>query len=249
MDTSMMSVNQHSIQYVAYHVAGSIDRRAVAAFVNFNQGELAAEFVEGRRKWPQLLLAIEKCKDIGGILVLSKLGRLVRNPKFLTILQQSGIDFACLDIQNCNRFTVHILIATAEEESARISERTKRALAVAVKEKGIKLGSARPGHWKGREHLRGTRKAIAKSAELRRSRTKQTYQFLLPDLQRLREEGRTMDEIAVWLNDHGHMTTAGKPFNQVSVWRLLDRYLGKDYLGAVRNRGGEPLVIACMEKK
>ena len=86
---------------------------------------------------------------------------------------ESGIDFACCDNQQVNRFTVPILVVTAEEESQKISERTKRTLAAAVKAKGIKLGSARPGHWKGREHLRGTKEAIARSAEMRRVRTKQ----------------------------------------------------------------------------
>ena len=35
--------------------------------------------------------------------------------------------------------------------------------------------------------------------------------IVLPDLKRLRLEGKTMDEIAEWLNDHGHLTTARHP--------------------------------------
>jgi len=44
-----------------------------------------------------------------------------------------GIDFACLDNQPVQQVTVHILVGVAEEESAKISERTKRTLRAAVK--------------------------------------------------------------------------------------------------------------------
>ena len=235
------------VKYIAYHCQRT-DRAAVAHFVDFNAGVLAAEYVEGKKKWPRLAEAIEHCRRVGATLVIGKLGRLGRNPKFLSLLMESGIDFACCDNQQVNRFTVRILVATAEEESQKISERTKRTLAAAVKAKGIKLGSARPGHWKGREHLRGTKKAIERSAEMRRVRTKQTYEFLLPDLKKMRLAGRTMDEIADWLNQRGHTTTVGHPFNETSVWRLLKRYLGDEYLGKVRDRGGRPQIIGCMEK-
>ena len=178
-------------------------------------GRLIGEFVEGQGQWPRLVEAIEQCRRAGATLVIAKLGRLGRNPRFLSLAVESGVDFACLDNQQCNRFTVHILVATAEEESQKISERTKRTLAAAVKRKGIKLGSARPGHWEGREHLRGTKKAIAQSAKMRRQRTRADLRVHLPTLKEMRLAGKTMDEIAEWLNDNGHTTTAGHPFNQV----------------------------------
>jgi DNA invertase Pin-like site-specific DNA recombinase len=192
--------------------------------------------------------AIEKCKEAPAALVIAKLGRFVRNARFLRLLQESGVEFVCCDNPHANKYTVHILLATAETESERISRRTKDALAYAVKTKGIKLGSARPGHWKGREHRRGTRQAIAASAKKRRERASQAYAFILPDLKRMRLEGKTMDEIAEWLNAHGHLTTVGTPFNEVSVWRLLNRYLGKDFLGKVKDRGGRPQKIKAMER-
>ncbi len=70
----------------------------------------------------------------------------------------------------------------------------------------------------------------------------------MPQLRRMRLEGKTMGEIATWLNDHGHQTTVGKPFTQTAVWRLLKRYLGDDFLGKVKDRGGSPQVIRAMEK-
>lgn len=232
--------------YISYQ-CGGLDRTSVTRFVDFNQGKLLGEYVEGRKQWPRLVEAIERCQKAAATLIIAKIGRLVRNPRFLGVLMESGIDFACLDNQQCNKFTVHILVGVAEEESAKISERTKRTLAAAVKSKGIKLGSARPGHWEGREHLRGTKQAIAQSAKMRRQRTRQTYEYLLPTLKEMRLAGKTMDEIAAWLNGNGHLTTAGRPFNQVAVWRILKRYLGDDFLGKVKDRGGRPQVIRAME--
>ena len=70
----------------------------------------------------------------------------------------------------------------------------------------------------------------------------------MPTMKEMREAGKTMVEIAAWLNDNGHTTTAGTPFTQVSVWRLLKRYLGDNFLGKVKDRGGKPQIIRCMER-
>ena len=234
------------LSYISYHYRQT-DRAQVTRFVKYNKGRLAGEYVEGQGKWPRLVEAVETCKKTGATLIIVKIGRLARNPRFLGLLLESGIDFVCLDNEQCNRHTVHILVATAEEESEKISRRTRKSMAECRK-RGIKLGSARPGHWKGREHLRGTRQAIAASVKMRRVRTRQAYEYLLPDLKRMRLEGKTMDEIAAWLNARDCLTTVGTPFNQVSVWRLLKRYLGDDFLGPVKDRGGRPQRIRAMEK-
>ena len=43
-------------------------------------------------------------------------------------------------------------------------------------------------------------------------------------MKRLREEGKTVAEVAEWLNDQGFLTTAKKPFTVTAVWRILSRY-------------------------
>jgi len=86
----------------------------------------------------------------GAVLLVAKLARLARNVAFLSQLMESGVDFVAADNSHATRFTVHILAAVAEWERDQISTRTKDALQVA-KAHGVKLGSARPGHWDGRE--------------------------------------------------------------------------------------------------
>ena len=43
-------------------------------------------------------------------------------------------------------------------------------------------------------------------------------------MKRLRDEGKTVAEVADWLNSQGFLTTAEKPFTEAAVWRILHRY-------------------------
>ena len=83
-----MNTQTNKIKYISYHYRHT-DRPAVTEFVNFNNGALIAEFVEGKRQWPRLVEAIEQCRRDGAILVIAKLGRLGRNARFLSLLLES----------------------------------------------------------------------------------------------------------------------------------------------------------------
>lgn len=132
-------------------------RAAVETFARQNAGEIVGEYTEietGKRSdRPKLTEAIAHARGVKGTLLVAKLDRLARNMAFTATLMESNIDFVCCDNPTANRLTIHILAAVAEDEARRISERTKAALQ-AAKARGVRLGSAREGHWAGREDRR-----------------------------------------------------------------------------------------------
>lgn len=106
------------------------------------------------------------------------------------------------------------------------SELTRTALA-AAKARGIKLGSARPNHWKGREHRRlvGVRHATRAAAKAHTVAREKAYVDLLPLIMQLKQEGATLRTIATRLNELGHRTRRGRLWGSGQVYRVL-RYAG-----------------------
>jgi len=201
---------------------------AVADYVARNAGTIVAEYREvetGKSKTrPQLLKAIAHAKRSRATLVVAKLDRLARNVAFTSALMESGVDFVACDNPHANRFTIHILAAVAEHEAEAISLRTKAALE-AAKRRGTLLGSARPGHWDGREsqRLAGLQKARQQAAKAHREAFQDSYADLFPVVQELREQGRSLRAIADALNQEGHTTRCGRPWNATQVLRVLRR--------------------------
>jgi hypothetical protein len=159
------------------------------------------------------------------VLVIGKQDRLARNTHFITGLMEQGIRFMCADAPEQSEVMIQLRAVMDEEEARRISDRTKRGLAIA-REKGVKLGSARPGHWRGREHLRGWRKATTVSAEVRHRRAVEAAENLMGLICGMQAEGASLETIANRLNELGHVTTRGKPFSDVTVLKML-RLCGK----------------------
>jgi len=221
-------------------------------YVAYNDGRVIASYTDtegkqGRR--PEFPKAVEHAIRSEGVLVIAHLGRLSRNVPVTRLLLDSGVDFVVLDNPDINPRTIHIIANMAEDETRRISDRSRKAMQACIA-KGVKLGSARPDHWKGREHLRGTKLAIAAAAKKKKAQTKQTYAYLMPEIKARRERGETLPEIVEWLNGQGQVTTAGKPFTQTAVWRLIKRYLGVEYLGNTRkNTTGSQVGINKRSKK
>ena len=203
-------------------------KAAVETFVRQHDAKVVAEYreVETGKKSdrPKLAEAIGHAKLAKATLVVAKLDRLARNVAFTSALMESGVEFVACDNPNANRLTIHILAAVAEDEARRISARTKAALK-AAKARGVRLGSARPDHWQGREHLRaeGQVKATRAAGDRRSEKAREAYEFLVPAIRERRERGHSFQQIADWLNGQGHRTAAKKPFTRAAVRRVLLR--------------------------
>jgi DNA invertase Pin-like site-specific DNA recombinase len=173
---------------------------------------------------PELARALAHARRNKGTLVVAKLDRLSRDPDFLGAMMKASVDFVCCDMPTANKLTIRIMAAVAEQEREAISARTKAALA-AAKARGTLLGSARPGHWDGREESRlaGLQKARIVAAKTLRETADAAYSDLAPVLTELRGRGLSLQAIANELTSQGHTTRRGMPWNAVQVSRVLAR--------------------------
>jgi DNA invertase Pin-like site-specific DNA recombinase len=200
---------------------------AVKSYARQTGATIKASYVEvesGKRAdRPELARALAHAKRSKATLCVAKLDRLSRNVEFLARVMNSGCEFAAADMPQANRFMLHVMAAVAEHEARAISDRTRAALA-AAKARGTLLGSARPGHWKGREEARlaGLEKARVVAAKIKQEKAAEAYTDLLPTLKGYKADGLSLREIAARLNEQGHATRRGRPWNPVQVARVLE---------------------------
>jgi len=230
-------------------------RETVRTTAERNGATILAEYVEvetGKSvKRPELAAAIQYARLTNTTLVVAKLDRLARNAVFLLTLRDSGLPLIFCDLPDANELTVGIMAVVAQAEAKMIAARTKAALAV-TKAKGKLLGSARSGHWNGHEQQRdaGLLKAQPLGSASNAQKARERYQQgFLSEIKDGREQGQTLAQIAAMLNKKGIKTRKtkrcpeGGKFTPMMVWRLIDRYLGKEYLGNITKR--EPACAAC----
>jgi DNA invertase Pin-like site-specific DNA recombinase len=201
-------------------------RAAVEAYAKQSNASIIGSYVEvesGRKNdRPVLRQAIAHAKLSRSTLCVAKLDRLSRNAGFLLTLQESGLRLVFCDLPGANEMTIGVMALVARQERQAISERTKAALQ-AAKRRGVLLGSARPGHWEGREDRRDQRKASQAAAVARHKATREAYSFLMPTIREMRTSGHTFDRIATALNSEGHTTRTGMPWTATAalrVWRM-----------------------------
>lgn len=198
-------------------------RAAVAEYAEREGLKVVAEYVEvesGKKaSRPELAKALSHCRAAKATLVVAKLDRLARNVAFLSSLMEAGLDFVALDNLHANRFTLHVLAAVAEQEARATSERTRAALA-AAKKRGVKLGSSRPGHWRGLEAKRaaGSRRGVKRAAELRTEAARTHNSLAVAEALRLRREGMSWLDVAAELNRRGLVTRRGNPWGKSSIF-------------------------------
>jgi DNA invertase Pin-like site-specific DNA recombinase len=203
-------------------------KASVREFVN-GHGELVAEYLEietGKRAdRPQLLKALAHARRAKAILVIAKLDRLARNVAFTATLMESGANFVACDNPTATKLTIHVLSACAEEEARQVSSRTIAALA-AYKARGGKLGAAR------QECREISREAGRRGSPLGARRVAEqarvAYSDIVPTMQRLRDTGKSLREIARHLNEAGHTTRQGLLWNPSQVRRVLERSRAED---------------------
>lgn len=124
----------------------SIDAQQQLAedFVARKSGQLISVFLEqetasGKRRRPQLELALKECKKRRSTLLVGNLSRLSRSVSFTSKLLDGNVPFICLDMPDAGREMIQMMSIMAEWEVRQCSKRTKLALAQA-KAKGVKLG-------------------------------------------------------------------------------------------------------------
>jgi DNA invertase Pin-like site-specific DNA recombinase len=174
---------------------------------------------------PELATALADCRRSNATLIVAKLDRLSRNTRFLLALRDSTVRVLFCDLPQVpdgavGRFLVIQLAAAAELEGGLVSERTKAALA-AARARGRLLGAARPGAYR----LKGgaNPKAARRAGEVSRANAEAAYVGLSDEIRRWRAGGQSLRAIATRLNDNGHTTRRGKPWNQTQIMRVLDR--------------------------
>jgi DNA invertase Pin-like site-specific DNA recombinase len=204
---------------------------AVDSFVKREEGILIAppftEVESGKNKdRPELNKAIAHARRNKAVLLVAKLDRLARNVSFLANLMEAGVDFVACDNPHATRLTIHILAAVAEEEARATSARTKAALKEA-KKRGVKLGSAREGHWDGQEDRRkeGQKLATLMAAKSRALKFIKEIDCVIAELIEARKQGSTLRQTCELLNSKGHLTSAGYPWNPMAVLRAEKRFL------------------------
>jgi len=196
-------------------------RAAVQDYAARTGGQIVKEYTEietGTKKAdrPELRKALAHARRSQAITCVAKLDRMSRNVAFMSALMDSGTDFVCCDNPNANRLTIHILVAVAEDEARRISERTKAALAAYIA-RGGKLGS--PSNLTAAAAKMGRALGVKSIKE----KADEAYSDLYPVLTAKRAAGLSLQAIANDLNGEGYVTRRGKPWNPMQVKNVLDR--------------------------
>jgi DNA invertase Pin-like site-specific DNA recombinase len=194
-------------------------REAIRRFAEAENLKLAGEYAEvetgkgadALELRPQLRLALDKAHRLRCPIVVAKLDRLSRDVAFIAGLMAQRVPFVVAELgPDIDPFILHIYAALAEKERATISARTKEALARA-KAKGARLGNPRL------DEVRG------KGAESMKAAAARFAVNILPLIQPLRAEGKSLREIADVLDARGVPTARGGKWAPTQVADILKR--------------------------
>ena len=174
--------------------------------------EILKEHVEvesGNAKRPIFEEALATAKKHKAILLVANLDRLSRKvSEIATLMEDKNIEFKVASIPNADNFQLHIYAALAQKEREFISQRTKAALQQA-KARGTKLGGLRD-------------KTMQRNKAIQKEANEFAYK-LEPIVAPLREQGKSLREIAHALNKANISTPRGANWAAPQVKRLLER--------------------------
>ena len=179
---------------------------------------IVAEYIEVKSgknttKRPILEQAIAECVAHGHTLVVSKIDRLSRNTEdALSIYNRLNKRLVSCDAPQVDERYISRCMAVAQHETKLVSERTKAAMKQA-KKRGTKLGTP--------ENL--TSEARKAGNETMKQKAKDAYNLSYDYIKTLRDSGQTLAQISERLNEEGHTTRNDKPFQPMTVKRILDR--------------------------
>lgn len=172
---------------------------------------------------PELAAALRLAKRANAVLLVSKLDRLSRAVALIAGLMREGVPFRVAELANASELELHLRAVVAQEERRAIGERTRAALK-AAKARGTKLGSARRGHWAGREdrRLAGARNGSKAAAAKRAAANAELLREACAVVEGMR--GASLRAIASALEGAGILTPKGSPtWTATGVARLVAR--------------------------
>jgi DNA invertase Pin-like site-specific DNA recombinase len=192
----------------------------IAEYIKKEDGDLLQEFREvesGKNNYrPQLIAALRACRQTKSTLLIAKIDRLSRNKAFIdTLSENKDVSFVACDQPKINDLTLSFLVFFAELEGKMISERTKAALD-AKKARGEVIN--RKNNLTPASIARGQKKGL----EVRKQKAL-AFAEDFPQVLELRESGKTLQEIADYLNLNRMETRRGMKWNPAAVARVVKR--------------------------
>lgn len=174
-------------------------------------------------KRPGLAAALKLARRTGATLLVAKLDRLSRAVAMIASMMREGTPFKVAELANASELELHLRATIAQEERRMIGERTKAALGASAR-RGVKLGSAREGHWNGREdrRLAGALAGSAAAAAKRAAAATDLLEDARPVVAGM--PGASLREIAAALEAAGIVTATGcSNWTAAGVSRLVKK--------------------------
>lgn len=196
-------------------------RRSVQEYIDQLGGKIVKEYVEiesggkNEKDRPQLQSALNFARRKKITLVFAKLDRMARDTELAARILNSNVEVAFCDMPGANRFILDVMAAVGSYERRAISERTRKAMAVA-RDQGRKFGFAL-------HSPEIQQRACAKGAFVNKEKSDQfNHDLVWPVIREIQKSGvSTFSAIAEELNRRNVPTQRGGRWWPASVRKIL----------------------------